>query len=102
MKDLTVFDKDGKTITTILINEEDKDNTELLNIFKEHLGGFSYKVHEDGEYYLPETSEALFVTKPFDSWSWNTEFHKWEAPIPEPQTESSYEWSEENQNWIIL
>jgi hypothetical protein len=53
-------------------------------------------------YSYDETRDAFIAPKPFDSWILNEDTCIWEAPIPEPQTESLYEWSEENQNWIIL
>lgn len=102
MKDLTIFDKNGKAITTILISDEDQNNISILDTFKEHLGGSSYKINEDGEYYLPESAESFFVNKPYDSWIWSVEDHMWKAPISYPDDNKNYEWNEQSQNWAEI
>lgn len=101
MKDLTVFDLNGKAITTILINDEDQNNEVILNTFKEHLGGASYKINEDGEYYLPGSTEKYFVNKPYDSWIWYVEGHTWKAPTEHPNDGREWYWDEDSVSWKV-
>jgi hypothetical protein len=52
-------------------------------------------------YTYDESRDAFIPTKPFNSWSLNEDTCRWEPPIPYPQDENYYIWSEENQNWEI-
>ena len=38
--------------------------------------------------------------QPYDSWVWNTETLRWEAPVPYPDDDKFYEWDEETQSWV--
>lgn len=40
-----------------------------------------------------------FPPKPFDSWVFNQELREWQAPIPKPQDNEDYYWSEEDMSW---
>ena len=39
--------------------------------------------------------------QPYDSWVWNTETLRWEAPVSYPDDGEFYIWDEENQKWVI-
>ena len=52
----------------------------------------------DYEYY----SEPYSIKPPYPSWIWNTGTGVWEAPVELPDTENSYLWNEEFQNWISI
>lgn len=39
-------------------------------------------------------------TKPFESWTLNTENLLWEAPVDKPTGEGFYRWDEATQGWI--
>lgn len=53
--------------------------------------GFSYDKELD----------AFIPTKPFPSWSLDSDSCLWIAPIPKP-IEGSYDWDEANQQWISI
>lgn len=46
--------------------------------------------------------DAFIEPQPYPSWILNEDTCKWEAPIPRPQAELPYVWSEEQQNWVLL
>jgi len=47
-----------------------------------------------------ELLDAFIPPKPYPSWLWVN--NKWEAPIPKPNDELIYDWSEESQTWILV
>ena len=66
-------------------------------------GGTPFRKNYAGiGYSFDEVRDAFIAPKPFNSWILNEDTCIWEAPVPEPETESLYEWSEENQTWVIL
>lgn len=52
-----------------------------------------------GDFYNPEL-DIFIQEKPFPTWVLNKELAKWEPPIPRPEGETLYIWSEETQSWI--
>lgn len=44
--------------------------------------------------------DAFIAPQPFASWSLNEETCLWEAPVQQP-TDGSYEWNEQEQNWVL-
>ena len=46
------------------------------------------------------TRDVFIPPKTHPSWVLNDEFCAWEPPIPMPETEGRYKWSEEDLNWI--
>lgn len=61
------------------------------NIRKNYAGiGFKYD----------EELDAFIAPKPFDSWVLNEETAQWEAPVPMP--EGNYSWDEDNLSWVEL
>ena len=60
------------------------------NIRKRYAGiGYTYDAYLD----------AFIPPKPFDSWILDVESANWVAPIPQPQDEKMYLWSEETLSW---
>lgn len=60
------------------------------NIRKRYAGiGYTYDADLD----------AFIPPKPFDSWTLDVESANWVAPIPQPQDEKMYLWSEETLSW---
>lgn len=54
-------------------------------------------------YVYDSERDAFYSTQPYPSWTLNETSCLWEAPVAYPQdTESIYEWNEENQNWTII
>jgi len=55
--------------------------------------GFSYD----------EENDAFIPPKPYNSWVLNTTTYNWEAPIADPNTETTfYNWNEETQVWDLI
>ena len=46
-----------------------------------------------------EQRDAFIPPKPYDSWVIDEETCLWEAPVPAPDDEKTYEWDEEILNW---
>lgn len=44
---------------------------------------------------------AFIPLKPFNSWILDEETCQWEAPVALPDTENSYNWNEETQQWDL-
>lgn len=45
--------------------------------------------------------DAFIPPKPHASWVLNEETCLWNAPVPAPEDGGVYNWSEENQQWIL-
>jgi hypothetical protein len=59
------------------------------NIRKNYAGiGFRYD----------QSLDAFIPPKPFDSWLLNEETANWEAPVPKP--EGNYTWDEDSVSWL--
>ena len=48
--------------------------------------------------------QKFYPPKEYDSWIWNEEFTRWEAPIPYPDPNlelgnGAYSWNEDDGNW---
>ena len=48
-----------------------------------------------------EDRDAFIPAKPYDSWTLNETTCQWEAPVALPDTENSYSWNEETQQWDL-
>jgi hypothetical protein len=44
--------------------------------------------------------DAFIPTKPYPSWILDEETCLWDSPVPMPQDDKIYNWSEEQLNWI--
>lgn len=59
-----------------------------------------YKVRGSvGDFYIREFN-AFIPPKPFDSWTLDTEFFRWNPPKPFPENPELYIWNEEIQDWV--
>jgi hypothetical protein len=67
--------------------------TSYNNNFRKNYAGVDYT--------YDKTRDAFIAPKPYSSWILNEETCKWEAPIPMPDSDHSYKWDEENQEWIL-
>lgn len=47
------------------------------------------------------SSNVFLLPKPFVSWTLNSDY-EWEAPVPYPADGSFYEWSEDDQEWVLV
>jgi hypothetical protein len=52
-------------------------------------------------YTYREDIDCFISPQPFSSWHLNENSGKWEAPIPEPNDDNWYIWSEEEQMWKV-
>jgi hypothetical protein len=62
--------------------------------FRKNYAGIGYSYDEQRDAFIPP--------KPYSSWILNEETCQWNAPIPRPEDENPYLWSEENQEWILI
>ena len=54
--------------------------------------GYTYDVARD----------AFYAPQPYPSWALNDNTCLWEPPVPYPQEEGDWVWSESQQSWIIF
>jgi|TARA_B100000085_G_scaffold277927_1_gene298955 hypothetical protein len=45
-------------------------------------------------------NNVFLYPKPFPSWTLNSDY-EWEAPVPYPNDGNAYNWSEEDQEWVL-
>jgi hypothetical protein len=57
---------------------------------RKHYAGIGFTYHADLDAFIPP--------KPFDSWLLNEETANWEAPVPMP--EGNYTWDEDSVSWL--
>ena len=60
--------------------------------FRKNFAGIGFSYDEEKDAFIPP--------KPYDSWVIDEETCLWEAPIPYPTDEKSYEWNESIVNWV--
>ena len=46
--------------------------------------------------------DAFIPPKPYNSWILNETTCLWEAPVPYPTDDSTYDWNEDTQGWDIV
>lgn len=46
--------------------------------------------------------DAFIAPQPYPSWLLNEETCKWEAPVPYPEDDRLYSWSEDTQSWDLV
>ena len=59
------------------------------------------KNHASIGYTYDEDRDAFIAPKPYASWVLNETTCQWEAPIALPDTENTYTWNEETQQWNL-
>ena len=59
------------------------------------------KNHASIGYTYDEDRDAFIPEKPYASWILNETTCQWEAPIALPDTENTYTWNEETQQWSL-
>jgi len=67
--------------------------TSYNNNIRKNFAGIGYTYDEDRDAFIPP--------KPFTSWILNEETCQWEAPVALPDTENSYNWNENTQQWDL-
>lgn len=51
-------------------------------------------------YTFDKERDAFIPPKPFSSWVLNEETCLWKAPVPHPDSDDPFIWSEEDLNWV--
>ena len=67
--------------------------TSYNNNIRKNFAGIGYTYDEDRDAFIPP--------KHFTSWILNEETCQWEAPVALPDTENSYNWNENTQQWDL-
>ena len=97
-----ITDSNGQENEQIGINFLRKLYEEPNGVWKQtsYNGNFRKNFASIGATY-DETRDAFIPAKGFDSWTFNEDTCRWEAPIPKPaDTETSaFFWNEETRNW---
>lgn len=91
----------------VVPNEQEHRGEEYLNelgfigtwIQTSYNNNFRKRFAGIGMTYDPE-NDVFIRPKKFDSWILNSDF-EWEAPIPLPEDDKSYDWNEEKQTWVL-
>ena len=89
------YEEQGQTwINEVLGLDGEWIQTSYNNNFRGNYGGIGCTYDRENDVFIP--------IKPYNSWILNEETWKWEAPIPYPQDEKIYIWSEDTTNWVEL
>lgn len=62
--------------------------------FRGNYAGIGFTYDEENDVFIPP--------QPFNSWILNEEIWDWESPVPYPDDDQYYEWSEKAQNWVLI
>lgn len=62
--------------------------------FRKNYAGIGYTYDEQRDAFIPP--------KPYNSWILNEDSCIWEPPIPYPQDENTYIWSEGVEQWVLI
>ena len=49
---------------------------------------------------MTQVNDVFLYPQPYPSWTLNSDY-EWEAPVPYPSDGGMYEWSEEDQEWVL-
>ena len=53
-------------------------------------------------YTYDQNRDAFIEPKPYPSWLLDEDTCQWKSPVPYPDFDKHYRWSEETTNWIII
>tara|TARA_R100001530_G_scaffold112865_1_gene79872 strand:+ start:161 stop:520 length:360 start_codon:yes stop_codon:yes gene_type:complete len=66
-------------------------------------GGVALRKNYAGIGYTYDSDrDAFILPKPYDSWLLDEQTCTWEAPVPYPNDDNTYEWNEETQTWDLV
>ncbi len=102
--DVATTEQAGVDFLNSLYGSRDVWKQTSYNTFAgEHkLGGTPFRKNYAGVgYTYDQTKDAFIPPKPFASWTLNETTCQWEAPVALPDTENSYNWNEETQQWNL-
>lgn len=112
------LDETNTVLRVIVVNnsdiiDEDGNESESIGIkfCQDLLGGrwiqTSYNGKIRGRYagegmeYI-EDLDIFRFKQPFPSWSWSVEENDWVPPVPRPNDDLMYQWSEDNKDWQAI
>ena len=88
------FEEQGQIwINEVLRLEGEWIQTSYNNNFRANYAGVGYT--------YDRVNDVFYTPQPFSSWELDTDW-KWQAPIPYPNEQGMWGWSEEQLNWIRL
>ena len=102
--DIATTEQAGVDFLNNLYNTRDVWKQTSYNTFAgEHkLGGTPFRKNFAGiGYSYDQTRDAFIPPQPYRSWTLNETTCQWEAPVALPDTENSYNWNEETQQWDL-
>lgn len=107
---------DGTVLRVIVVNNDvitDGDGVEQEQLGKDFcqnlLGGTWVQTSYNNNFrqrfaYVGGTydssNDVFLYPKPYPSWTLNSDY-EWEAPVPYPNDGNLYDWSEEDQAWVL-
>jgi len=72
----------------------DTPSDDQSKALRKNFAGIGFTYDKDRDAFIPP--------KPFNSWILNETTCLWEAPIALPDTENSYNWNEDTQQWDLI
>ena len=92
--DIATTEQAGVDFLNNLYNTRDVwKQTSYNNNIRKNFAGIGYQ--------YDQTRDAFISPKPYPSWTLNETTCQWEAPVALPDTENSYSWNEETQQWDL-
>lgn len=107
-------------VTEVIVAEQDFINSGLVGPASEWVqtsyntrGGVHYG--EDGQpdggvalrgnyagigYTYDSAHDVFYAPQPYPSWTLNNTTWLWESPVPYPTDDKTYQWNEEQRNWV--
>lgn len=107
-------------VTEVIVAEQDFINSGLVGPASEWVktsyntrGGVHYG--EDGQpdggvalrgnyagigYTYDSANDVFYAPQPYPSWTLNNTTWLWESPVPYPTDDKTYQWNEEQRNWV--
>ena len=94
----------NNTVTEVIVTEKDFINSgkvgdEFLWVQTSYNNNFRKNFAGVGSIY-DKTRDAFIAPQPYNSWTFNEDTCKWEAPIDYPDDDKFYEWDEATTNWV--
>jgi hypothetical protein len=103
---------ENNIVTNVIVSDENfikSLNGEWIQTSYNTKGG----VHLNGEtplrknyagigYIYDRVRDAFYAQQPYPSWTLNEDTCIWDSPVPHPMDGNSYQWNEEELNWILI
>lgn len=106
---------DNNVVTQVFVGKDEEEGTDWEAYYNAKrtsyntyggvhtLGGTPFRKNYAGiGYTYDATRDAFIPPQPYVSWTLNETTCLWEAPVPYPDDDGSYEWDEDNQQWVQI